>query len=161
MLVNYVSIADKIPLLEVVGLLTDTQSLDLRIWIQDKKKMAMAVLNVKKSFMQIARLRRTKMKVFKTQAEDHSITTTVNVVATPSSIGAVDYDMFKEFFVKEGFNTEADWEKYLDSFQDADSDWINDIAEFYNLGWDYIDPDNGRCKGNEYFILYLKENEDD
>ena len=61
MLVNYVSIADKIPLLEVVGLLTDTQSLDLRIWIQDKKKMAMAVLNVKKSFMQITRLRRTKM----------------------------------------------------------------------------------------------------
>ena len=61
MLVSYVSIADKIPLLEVVGLLTDTQSLDLRIWIQDKKKMAMVVLNVKKSFMQITRLRRTKM----------------------------------------------------------------------------------------------------
>ena len=61
MLVSYVSIADKIPLLEVVGLLTDTQSLDWRIWIQDKKKMAMAVLNVKKSFMQITRLRRTKM----------------------------------------------------------------------------------------------------
>ena len=63
MLVSYVSIVDKIPLLEVVGLLTDTQSLDLRIWIQDKKKMAMAVLNVKKSFMQITRLRRTKMKI--------------------------------------------------------------------------------------------------
>ena len=101
------------------------------------------------------------MKAFKTQAEDHSITTTVNVVASPCSLGEVDYDMFKEFFVEEGFNAKADWEKYLDNFQDADSDWINDIAEFYNLGWDYIDPDNGRCAGNDYFVLYVKENEYD
>ena len=71
------------------------------------------------------------MKVFKTQTEEHSITTTIDVVANPSSIWAVDYDMFKEFFAKEGFNTKADWEKYLDNFRDADSDWINDIAEFY------------------------------
>ena len=101
------------------------------------------------------------MKVFKTKPEDHSITTTVNLVARPSSIWSVDYDMFKEFFVKEGFDTKEDWEDYLHYFEDADSDWINDIAEFYNLGWDYIDPDNGRCKGNDYFILYLKETEDD
>ena len=101
-------------------------------------------------------------KVFKTTEEEHSITTTVNVVDRTSSIWEVNYDMFKEFFVKEGFNTEAEWELYLDDFQDADSDWINDIAEFYNLSWDYIDPDGeGACKGNDYFILYLTEDEDE
>ncbi len=102
------------------------------------------------------------MKAFKTEAKEQPVTTTINVVANPSSIWAVDYDMFKEFFIKEGFNTKADWKNYLDNFQDADSDWVNDIAEFYNLGWDYIDPDNGRCKGNDYFVLYVKEsnNED-
>ena len=92
------------------------------------------------------------MKVFKTQAEDHSI---IVWLVYPF------YNMFKEFFVKEGFDTKADWEDYLNYFEDADSDWINDIAEFYNLGWDYIDPDNGSCKGNDYFVLYLKDNEDE
>ena len=99
--------------------------------------------------------------IHKTEAEEHRITKTVNVVASPCSITEVDYNMFKEFFTKKGFNTKASWQRYLDDFADYDSDWINDIAEFYNLGWDYIDQDNGKCKGNDYFVLFLKENEDE
>ncbi len=55
------------------------------------------------------------MKQFKTRQEEHLIPTVVNVVDSPYSIYTVCYDTFKEFFVKEGYDTFEKWENFLEN----------------------------------------------
>jgi len=96
-------------------------------------------------------------KQFKTEKQTHNIPTSINVVDSPCSIYSVCYDTFKEFFVKEGYNTLEKWEDFLDGeYSDVDSHYIEDIANFYNLEWDYINED-GSDKGYDYFVIYTKE----
>ena len=96
-------------------------------------------------------------KQFKTEKETHNIPTSINVVDSPCSIYSVCYDTFKEFFVKEGYNTLEKWEDFLDGeYSDVDSHYIENIANFYNLEWEYINED-GSGKGYDYFVIYTKE----
>jgi|DEB0MinimDraft_6_1074348.scaffolds.fasta_scaffold08091_5 hypothetical protein len=96
-------------------------------------------------------------KQFKTEKETHNIPTSINVVDSPCSIYSVCYDTFKEFFVKEGYNTLEKWEDFLDGeYSDVDSHYIENIANFYNLEWEYINED-GSDKGYDYFVIYTKE----
>jgi hypothetical protein len=98
------------------------------------------------------------MKQFKTRQEEHLIPTVVNVVDSPYSLYSVCYDTFKEYFVKEGYDTFEKWENFLkNDYCDVDSHWIDDIADFYNLIWTHVDPDDGACKGNDYFLIYTRE----
>ena len=100
-------------------------------------------------------------KQFETEKQIHNIPTSINVIGSPCSIYAVCYNTFKEFFVKEGYNTLEKWENFLDNdYRDVDSDWIDDIADFYNLEWDYINED-GSGKGYDYFVIYTKEQDND
>jgi len=46
------------------------------------------------------------MKQFETEKETHNIPTSINVVDSPSSIYSVCYETFKEYFIKEGYDTE-------------------------------------------------------
>ena len=48
----------------------------------------------------------------------------------------------------------AKWDLYLQDFSGCDQDWIEEIATYYDLNWAYCDPDEDRCKGNDYFVLY-------
>ena len=96
-------------------------------------------------------------KQFKTEKETHNIPTSINVVNSPCSIYSVCYATFKEFFVEEGYETEEKWQNFLDNeYSDIDSHYIEDIANFYNLEWEYINED-GSDKGYDYFVIYTKE----
>mgnify|MGYP003123238994 CR=1 FL=1 len=93
-------------------------------------------------------------KQFKTEKETHNIPTSINVVDSPSSLYSVCYETFKEFFVKEGYDTEEKWENFLDNEDwDYDSNYIEAIANFYCLGWNYINEE-ASDKGNDYFVIY-------
>jgi len=101
------------------------------------------------------------MKQFETEKETHNIPTSINVVDSPSSIYAVCYETFKEYFIEKGYDTEEKWENFLDNeYFDIDSCYIEDIANFYNLEWDYINEDGGG-KGYDYFVIYTKEQDND
>jgi len=93
-------------------------------------------------------------KEFKTTLETHEIPTEIDVIDKPYSAGCVSYEKFKEFFVSVGLETEEEWELHLENNDYCDSDWISEIAEYYDVFWAYCDPDGGRCKGNDYFIIY-------
>ena len=96
-------------------------------------------------------------KQFQTEKQTHNIPTSINVIDSPCSIYAVCYETFKEFFVKEGYDTSQKWEDFLENeYCDVDSHYIEDIANFYNLEWDYINED-GSGKGYDYFVIYTKE----
>lgn len=97
------------------------------------------------------------MKQFETEKETHNIPKSINVVDSPCSIFSVCYETFKEFFIENGYETEEKWQDFLDyEYSDVDSTYIEDIANFYNLEWDYINED-GRCKGYDYFVIYTRE----
>ena len=97
------------------------------------------------------------MKQFETEKETHNIPTSINVVDSPSSIYSVCYETFKEYFIKEGYDTEEKWQNFLEwEYRDIDSTYIEDIANFYNLEWDYINED-ASDKGYDYFVIYTKE----
>ena len=99
------------------------------------------------------------MKQFETKKETHNIPTSINVVDSPSCIYSVCYETFKEYFIKKGYDTEEKWENFLDNeYCDVDSHYIEDIANFYNLEWNYINED-GSNKGYDYFVIYTKEQE--
>jgi hypothetical protein len=99
-------------------------------------------------------------KQFETEKQIHNIPTSINVIDSPCSIYAVCYNTFKEFFVKEGYNTVEKWEDFLENeYSDIDSTYIEEIANFYNLEWDYINED-GSNKGYDYFVIYTKEEQD-
>ena len=96
-------------------------------------------------------------KQFETEKQTHNIPTSINVIDSPCSIHEVCYETFKEFFVKEGYDTSQKWEDFLENeYCDVDSTYIEDIANFYNLEWDYINED-GSGKGYDYFVIYTKE----
>jgi len=98
---------------------------------------------------------------FETEKQTHNIPTSINVIDSPCSIYSVCYDTFKEFFVKEGYDTLEKWEDFLENeYSDIDSTYIEDIANFYNLEWDYINED-GSNKGMTIllFIQRSKTNE--
>ena len=101
------------------------------------------------------------MKQFETEKETHNIPTSINVVDSASCIYAVCYETFKEYFIEKGYDTEEKWENFLDNeYSDIDSCYIEDIANFYNLEWDYINED-GSGKGYDYFVIYTKEQDNE
>ena len=64
-------------------------------------------------------------------------------------------------FIEKGYDTEEKWENFLDNeYSDIDSCYIEDIANFYNLEWDYINED-GSGKGYDYFVIYTKEQDNE
>ncbi len=95
-------------------------------------------------------------KKFETTLERHNIPKDIEVVDQPYSVFCICYETFKEFFVEEGYETKEKWDLYLQDFEGCDQDWIEEIATYYDLNWAYCDPDedSGRCKGNDYFVLY-------
>jgi len=93
-------------------------------------------------------------KKFETTLERHNIPKDIEVVDQPYSVFCICYETFKEFFVEEGYETKEKWELYLRDFSGCDQDWIEEIATYYDLNWAYCDPDEDRCKGNDYFVLY-------
>jgi hypothetical protein len=102
-------------------------------------------------------INKARMKQFKTEKETHNIPTSISVVDSASCIYAVCYETFKEYFIEKGYDTEEKWENFLDNeYSDIDSCYIEDIANFYNLEWAYINED-GSGKGYDYFVIYTKE----
>ena len=93
-------------------------------------------------------------KQFETTLETNEIPTYVKVIDKPYSASCVSYEKFKEFFKSLGLKTQEELEIYLEDNEYCDQDWISEIAEFYDVEWAYCDPDGGRCKGNDYFIIY-------
>ena len=55
-------------------------------------------------------------KKFETTLETHNIPTNIEVIDQPYSVWGIAYDIFKEFFISEGYETQEKWDLYLQDF---------------------------------------------